>query len=183
MNEPERKQQTILVATDGSHSSQDAVRFAVELASEHESEVHFIHVVPTVDLAPPIGLGEVGVALPHEPTTRDFVLLEEARALARERGVAAKTALLGGSTAAEIVAYTDSREVDVIVVGSNGHGAIAGALLGSVSLGVLRASKRPVLIVRGTIPFHGAEIGRARRSKRRPASQRTGTAPEAAYES
>ena len=160
MNESESKQQTILVATDGSTSSQDAVRFAVELASEHASEVHFVHVVPTIDLDPAIGLSELGVALPHEPTKRDFALLEEAEELARERRVAATTALLGGATAAEIVAYADSREVDVIVVGSHGHGAISGALLGSVSLGGLRTSKRPVLIVHGAIPFHRAETAR-----------------------
>jgi nucleotide-binding universal stress UspA family protein len=51
------------------------------------------------------------------------------------------------------VAYADSREVDMIVVGSRGRGAIASALLGSVSRGVLRASKRPVLVAHGPTPF------------------------------
>jgi nucleotide-binding universal stress UspA family protein len=35
------------------------------------------------------------------------------------------------------------------VVGSRGHGAIANAVIGSVSRGVLHESRRPVLIVRG----------------------------------
>ena len=58
--------------------------------------------------------------------------------------------LLRGDTVDEIVAFADSHDVDLIVVGSRGRGAIAGALLGSVSRGILGESKRPVLIVRAT---------------------------------
>jgi nucleotide-binding universal stress UspA family protein len=58
--------------------------------------------------------------------------------------------MLRGETADEIVAYADTIDADLIVVGSRGHGAIASALLGSVSRGVLHEARRPVLVVRGT---------------------------------
>ena len=106
----------ILVATDGSPSSTDAVSFGVELAAEHEAELIFVHVAPTSDLVP----------------------------------VVSATAMLRGETVDEIVAYADSHDVDLIVVGSRGHGTIASALLGSVSRGVLGESKRPALIVRAS---------------------------------
>lgn len=68
--------------------------------------------------------------------------------MAAEHGIVATTVLLRGDPVDEIVAYADSHDADLIVVGSRGHGAIAGALLGSVSRGVLAESKRPVLVVR-----------------------------------
>ena len=40
-----------------------------------------------------------------------------------------------------------SREVDLLVCGSRGHGPLSGVILGSVSSGVLRKSRCPVLVV------------------------------------
>jgi nucleotide-binding universal stress UspA family protein len=56
--------------------------------------------------------------------------------------------LLSGNAAHEIVAFADVVDADLIVIGSRGYGAISGALLGSVSRGVLKGTTRPVLIVR-----------------------------------
>ena len=77
-------------------------------------------------------------------------MLEDAAAVAAEHGIVSTTALLRGDTIDEIVAFADSHDVDLIVIGSRGHGALASTLLGSVSRGVLRESKRPVLVVRAT---------------------------------
>lgn len=141
----------IMVATDGSASSTEAVAFGVELAEEHASELVFVHVVPVLDVVPALGFGAIGGAFPHEPGEFDTTLLDDAAATAAERGIVSTTALLRGDTVDEIVAYADSHDVDLIVVGSRGHGAIAGALLGSVSRGILSESKRPVLIVRAAV--------------------------------
>jgi nucleotide-binding universal stress UspA family protein len=67
--------------------------------------------------------------------------------------------LLAGSPADEIVAYARSIDADLIVVGSRGRGAVAGALLGSVSRGVLRQARRPVLVVRGVEVPTKAAVG------------------------
>ena len=137
----------ILVATDGSASSAEAVSFGVELAAEHEAELIFVHVVPALDVVPAAVFG-MGGAFPHEPSTEDRELLDDAAAVAAEHGVVSTTALLKGDTVDEIVAFADSHDADLIVVGTRGHGAFAGALLGSVSRGILRETKRPVLVVR-----------------------------------
>ena len=138
----------ILVATDGSPSSTEAVAFGVELAAENETELIFIHVVPTLDVVPATGFGGVAGAFPHEVSEYDRTLLDEAAAVAAGHEIVSTTAMLRGDTVDEIVAYADSHDVDLVVVGSRGHGSIASALLGSVSRGVLGESKRPILIVR-----------------------------------
>ena len=138
----------ILIATDGSKAGTDAVRFGLDLAAGHGAEAVVVHVVPVMDFVPVLaGYGMVG-AHTHEPTTHDASLLADAAATARTLGVAVRTVLLRGNTVDEIVAHADSLDVDLIVVGSRGHGAVGSTLLGSVSLGVLHEAHRPVLVYR-----------------------------------
>lgn len=138
---------SILVATDGSPSAREAVRFGLDLAVEHTAAVTFVSVAPALDVIPSGGLCFAG-ARPHELTEADREPLDDALELAEEAGVPARMKLLRGDAADEIVAYADSIDADLIVVGSRGHGALASALLGSVSGGVLSESRRPVLVVR-----------------------------------
>jgi nucleotide-binding universal stress UspA family protein len=138
---------TILIATDGSPSAHEAVAFGLELAAEQTAEAVVVHVVPAVDIVPTSGFGMMG-ALPHPPSADDRVALDEALTIAAEQGVSARTELLFGNPVDEIVAYADSIDADLIVVGSRGHGAVASALLGSVSQAVLHEARRPVLVFR-----------------------------------
>lgn len=139
----------ILIATDGSPSAQEAVEFGLELATEQDAEVTVIHVAPVLDNWFAEGIG-MPSARPHQIGEADRACLEQALELAKERGISAKLELLSGLPVDEIVAHADSIDADLIVVGSHGRGAVASALLGSVSRGVLHEARRPVLVVRGT---------------------------------
>lgn len=142
----------ILVATDGSPPSAEAIEFGLELAAEHDAALIFVHVAPATDVLPMAassGMAGGVPRVPHEVTDHDRASLEDAEQTATEHGVRATTKLLVGNTVDEIVAYADNQAVDMIVVGSRGHGTLASTLLGSVSRGVLSESKRPVIIVRG----------------------------------
>ena len=139
----------ILVATDGSLTATDAIGFAIDFASARDAELIFVHVVPIIDFASPLGVDDAGFALPHEPTERDHALLQEASAVAAEHGVAATSILLGGSTADEIVGHAESSDVDLIVIGSRGHGAVSTALsrqrgAGCPARGEAAGARRPV---------------------------------------
>jgi nucleotide-binding universal stress UspA family protein len=146
--EKEAVMKKILIATDGSASAREAIEFGLELAEEHAAEVAFVHVVPVLDRSFADGIG-VPAAVPHRVDEVDRKPLEEALAAAAERDLDATAELLAGEPADEIVAYADSLDADLIVVGSRGRGAIATALLGSVSRGVLHEARQPVLVVRG----------------------------------
>jgi nucleotide-binding universal stress UspA family protein len=137
----------ILIATDGSAAADEAVELGVELARDEGAEAILVHVVPTADLVSMNGFGLMGY-VPHDPTEWDEQMLEDAQAVAEREGVPAGTALLRGDPVAEITRHADTIEADLIVVGSRGHGALTSALLGSVSRGILSASRRPVLVVR-----------------------------------
>jgi nucleotide-binding universal stress UspA family protein len=139
----------ILIATDGSPAAVEALEFGLDLAAEEEAEALVVHVVPSIDSVPMGGFGMSSAAMVHEVTDADRAPLEAAVEIAAQKGLPVTTELLVGSTVGEIVAFADYRDADLIVIGSRGHGALTTALLGSVSLGVLRHTARPVLIVRG----------------------------------
>lgn len=137
----------ILIATDGSAAASEAVELGVELARDEGARAIFVHVVPNADMVSMNGFGLMGY-VPYEPTEWDERVLNDAWAVAEMEGVTASTALLRGDPVDEITRHADAVDADLIVVGSRGHGALASALLGSVSRGLLGVSKRPVLVVR-----------------------------------
>jgi len=138
---------TTLIATDGSLASREAVRFGVELAEEQGAVAVLVHVVPALDVIPTPGFGANG-KVPHEVVADDWTPLKDAAAVASERGIWSRTVLLQGDPASQIVEHADEIGADLIVVGSRGNGAVASALLGSVSRAVLHKARRPVLVVR-----------------------------------
>jgi nucleotide-binding universal stress UspA family protein len=140
----------ILIATDGSPAAVEAVEFGLELAADEGAKAIVVHVVPSFDSYPMGGFGLSPGAITHEMTAVDRAPVAEALELATEKGVEAEGELLRGTAVAQIAAYADERDADLIVIGSRGHGAITTPLLGSVSLGVLRHTRRPVLVVRGS---------------------------------
>jgi nucleotide-binding universal stress UspA family protein len=140
--------QKILIATDGSPESREAVQFGVELAVEQHAAVTLLQVIPPTDWTQ-LERGALIRPIPKEIRLRS-AFAEEAANLAGEHGIPVRSEVVAGIPAEEIVAYADSIDADLTVVGSRGRGAVASALLGSVSRAVLHESRRPVLVVRGT---------------------------------
>ena len=122
-----------------------AVTEALALAKRLDAKVVFVAVSPHVsDL---LG-GTVYNKKLSEHMSDARASLDAAKALADEAGVEAEYELAEGHPPDEIVKFAEARDADLVVVGTRGHGAIAGSLLGSVSSEVVHASGRPVVVVR-----------------------------------
>jgi len=135
---------TIVVGTDGSKGSEAAISESFDLAKRLGAKVLVVAVAAhTSDL-----LG--GSAYRHnvsEHLDRARAALDAARTMAEEAGVEAEFEVFEGDAAEEIAMVADSRDADLVVVGTRGHGRLAGSLLGSVSADVVRRSNRPVVVV------------------------------------
>jgi nucleotide-binding universal stress UspA family protein len=70
----------------------------------------------------------------------------------REDGVEATKTVLAGPALEQILAFADSEDADIIVVGSSHKSRVAARLLGSVPLSLVRRSRRPVLVVTEPAP-------------------------------
>jgi nucleotide-binding universal stress UspA family protein len=140
---------TIVIATDGSSASREALVFGLDLAMDERADVVVVHVAQRFDLVPTSPFGLVATQA-HAPTAAERAILDDALATAESAGVSARGELLVGDPADEIVASADTIDADLIVVGWRGHGALSSAVHGSVSRGVLNYARRPVLVVRGT---------------------------------
>jgi nucleotide-binding universal stress UspA family protein len=148
---------TILIATDGSTEAREAVAFGIELALKNEASVTLLQVIPPTEWAQ-LEHGALIRQTPEEIQRRRDLAFQEGAALAEKHGVDVTSKVVAGIPADEIVAFADSIDADLIVVGSRGRGPVASALLGSVSQAVLSKALRPVLIVRGTPLRFAADV-------------------------
>jgi nucleotide-binding universal stress UspA family protein len=137
----------ILVRTDGSDATREAVQQAVDLAAEHGATIHALYVVNSASFA---GLPmdssweNVSAMLSEEGSTA----LDGVTAIAEGQGVDVVRELSDGNPAREIVRYAEDEDCDLVVMGTHGRGGIDRLLLGSVAEKVVRSSTVPVLTVR-----------------------------------
>ncbi len=138
----------VLVAVDLSPATETVLRVAEELASSLGAELRLVHVA-----APEPEFVGYDVDSPALRDTHAAAYREEHRRLqdlaeaARGRGGTVKALLIQGPTVEKILEEAERLDAGLVVVGSHGRGALARVLLGSVSEGVLRGSRRPVLVV------------------------------------
>jgi nucleotide-binding universal stress UspA family protein len=134
----------ILLATDGSEDATLAARAAIELSNRTASELHLVHVwhdVPT-----PHFHSFVRAQLRKEAQE---ILQKQLERIDQAGGTVAEAHLREGRTVDEILDLSEELEVGLLIVGSRGLGGVGRILLGSVSEGIVRHARRPVLVVLG----------------------------------
>lgn len=144
----------ILVAVDGSHTSELALQEAIKLAGEVRAQLRIVHVVDNVNL-------NLSAEFPNPSEIWDAMIkggqaiLHKAGATASAAGIAAESGLieidtLGHRIPEMIAADADAWPADLIVIGTHGRRGLSHLLLGSVAEGVVRVATKPVLLIRGT---------------------------------
>lgn len=139
----------LLCATDGSHSAEKAVEYAVDLAKKTGAHLTFITVshVTSGDLAKAFYWDSdvIGAANSQLQTElRGAVAKATAVGL---KDVACATAE-GHNIAAAIIAYAESNGYDHIITGSVGRTGVVRMLLGSIAQDVIQKAHCPVTVVR-----------------------------------
>jgi nucleotide-binding universal stress UspA family protein len=135
----------IVIAYDGSEGSREALAAGVETARATGAVATLVYVRHTP--LPIVGDPFYERSLSKE-LRRGRDVLAEARVFAADAGVVAETELLEGDPAEQILDLARLRGADLVVVGSRGRGAVAEALLGSVSHAIVHGADRPVLVAR-----------------------------------
>ena len=134
----------IVWATDGSESADRALAYAKELASRSGARLYAFHAEEHL-----VGGRSAGVpVLADEPDLKSKI--RQQVVTAREEGLDASFESVycaAGRTPHHVADFAAEVGADVIVVGTHGRSPLAGALLGSVTQGLLHVAACPVLAV------------------------------------
>ena len=144
----------ILLATDGSPEAERALGTAVVLMDRLDVELHLVCVEPMPD---PLSWPEARIMSPElREDIRERAeeaaqkTLEVQVEKLEEMGVeVAAVHVAAGRPDAEIVRFAEEIGAGLVVLGSRGLGPVRRAVMGSVSLSVVRHSHGSVLVVRG----------------------------------
>jgi nucleotide-binding universal stress UspA family protein len=139
----------ILVPIDGSESSLNALRHAVNLAKIHSSEITVISVIEELKL--PFG-GEYRlwankshqelIRTSLESLNKEIVSIRE-----KEPEILIDAEIIEGNPAIKIVKIAEEKKHDLIVMGKRGMGIVEELVLGSVTNKVVNKSRIPVIVV------------------------------------
>jgi nucleotide-binding universal stress UspA family protein len=137
----------IVVGVDGSPESRNALRWAARIADAIDARIEAVLVWEYVS-----GYGWSSLPPLSGPHSElDDQLAKIVTDVFGEKAPATLTRrVLEGSAAAALVA--ESKDAQLLVVGSRGHGGFAGLLIGSVSAKVAEHANCPVLVVHGDVP-------------------------------
>ena len=143
---------TILVPSDGSKGSFEALRKATELQKLTDSELLIVTVFRHHSLL------ETSMSMVRPEENMDDVLREygkevadASKKFAKSQGCTNVRAFVkSGQPARTIVKFAKEHDVDLIVLGGRGHGDLEGLLLGSVSHKVTSLADCPVMVVKSS---------------------------------
>jgi len=145
----------ILAPVDGSGPSLKAAALAGDLAGKHGAELILLTVAPELSPALVAELEayahseHIDTPIQELASAESQSVLTGARQEAQAKGAAqVSMRSSSGDPAEEIIGIAREQQADLIVLGSRGHGQLAGLVLGSVAQKAIAYASCPVLVVR-----------------------------------
>jgi nucleotide-binding universal stress UspA family protein len=141
----------IVVAIDGSPTSEEALEIAIDLTRRYEGQLSVVAVAPfqAVYVGPTEPFATVAATASDRPRYQQIVAQGVQRA--EKVGVTGVTGVaLEGVIPDELLAFLDEHPSDLLVIGSRGLSMAKRILLGSVSTALVTNAPCPVLVVRPT---------------------------------
>jgi nucleotide-binding universal stress UspA family protein len=140
----------ILVPTDFSKHSQNALRYATAFAEKFTAELYLLHVVQDLSVFIPDAVNVTPLVTPPVEQLLASVRTALERVIdenqLRRFKVTAEAS--EGAPFYEIIRFAREKEIDLIIMGTHGHSGLAHVLMGSVAEKVVRKAPCPVLTVR-----------------------------------
>lgn len=155
MSNRARQPYVILVATDYSAASDEALQQALETALDREPSV--VHILHVLDTGHAVVLAEMSeVPIPPEPQLiasataklRDHVTAQLDVQGRRFSSLSVSSHLRFGEAAEEVAQFASEVDADLVVVGTHPRHGASRWLIGSVAEKVVRTSPCPVLVSR-----------------------------------
>ena len=140
----------ILVPLDGSTHSKKALERALQIAKKFDSKITLLHAYSTnlVPMPKEYAIPEHSprmIEISHEIGAN---ILADAKVIAETEKIQVETILKRGHAVGVIIEACKNNNFDLIVIGARGLSTVKEILLGSVSHGVIRHARCPVLVVK-----------------------------------
>lgn len=137
----------ILVPIDGSNAAKSALAYGIETARAHKAELILLAVADVTEAAYPI----MGVTIDRDgfynvKKKAETMLAEWKQIIPNDITVEAKVE--NGVPGQVISALVEEENIDMVVMGNSGKGAVSSFIMGSVSQYVIHHVKCPVLVVK-----------------------------------
>ena len=138
--------QTILVPYDGSANAKRALQYAIDTAGRTGDEIHILNVQTPVsgDIAGFVG----GASIKQYHHDEGDKVLASAKRLLEKAGLVFHAHIGVGQPGPVIDEFADQLKCTHVIMGTRGHGAALGLLLGSVATHVVAHVKAPVTLVK-----------------------------------
>ncbi|MFP4655052.1 MAG: universal stress protein [Methanohalobium sp.] len=138
---------TILIATDGSENSKNAVHSGIELAKNTGAKVYAVYVIEPVSAAMSRkgpDWAKAAMDMMKKDSEKATGYIEK---LGQDANLDVESVILEGDPADKIIEFADKNDIDLIAMGTRGLSGIKRFMVGSVADKVVRHSDKEVLVV------------------------------------